>query len=144
MELARQIAWQNSSHQQELNREVCAHQAEPHNFHKNQWVWLKIENVLNKNRKLAPKYEGPYKIISLKPHNNVQIAVRKRSHVIVHVNRLKPYHDDSKFQSFTDNFQKQGGVEDFDFPPNEEEKIEIKKPEKQVKRGRGQIGRAHV
>jgi hypothetical protein len=73
----------------------------------------------------------------LKPHNNVEIAVRKRSHVIVHVNRLKPYHDDSKFQTFTDNFQKQGGDEDFDFPPNEEEKIEIKKPETQAKRRRG-------
>jgi hypothetical protein len=73
----------------------------------------------------------------LKPHNNVEIAVRKRSHVIVHVNRLKPYHDDSKFQSFTDNFQKQGGDEDFDFPPNEEEKIEIKKPEMQAKKRRG-------
>jgi hypothetical protein len=77
---------------------------------------------------LATKYKGPYKIISLKPHNNVEIAVRKRSHVIVHVNRLKPYHNDSKFQSFV-NFQKQGGDEDFDFPPTEEEKIEIKKPE---------------
>jgi hypothetical protein len=51
-----------------------------------------------------------------------------------HVNRLKPYHEDSKFQTFTDNFQKQGGDEDFDFPPNEEEKIEIKNPEKLVKR----------
>jgi hypothetical protein len=40
-------------------------------------------------------------------------------------------HDDSKFQSFTDNFQKQ------DFPPNEEEKIEIKKPEMQAKKRRG-------
>jgi hypothetical protein len=137
LQQARQIAWQNSSHQQELNREVYDRQAEPHNFHKNQWVWLKIENFLNKNRKLAPRYEGPYKIISLKPHNNVEIAVRKRSHVIVHVNRLKPYHDDSKFQTFTDNFQKQGGDEDFDFPPNEEEKIEIKKPEMPAKRRRG-------
>ncbi len=86
---------------------------------------------------MAPRYEGPYKIISLKPHNNVEIAVRKRSHIIVHVNRLKPYHDDSKFQFFTDNFQKQGGDEDFDFPPNEEEKIEIKKPEMQAKKRRG-------
>jgi hypothetical protein len=63
--------------------------------------------------------------------------VPKRSHVIVHVNRLKPYHDDSKFQTFTDNFQKQGGDENFDFPPTEEEKIEIKKPEIQAKKTRG-------
>ncbi len=73
----------------------------------------------------------------MKPHNNVEIAVRKRSHVIVHVNRLKPYLDDSKFQTFTDNFQKQGGNEDFDFLPTDEEKIEIKKPEMQTKRKSG-------
>ena len=85
MQQTRQIAWQNSSHQQKLNREVYDRQAEPHNFNKNQWVWLKIQHFLNKNQKLAPKYEGPYKIISLKPHNNIEIAVRKRYHVIVHV-----------------------------------------------------------
>jgi len=84
---------------------------------------------------LAPKYKSPYKIISLKPHNNVEIAVRKCSRIIVHVNRLKPYHDNSKFK--TDNFQKQGGDEDFHFSSKEEEKIEIKKPETQVKRKRG-------
>jgi hypothetical protein len=85
LELARQIAWQNSSNQQELNRELYTLQAEPHNFHKNQWVWLKIESFLNKNQKLVPKYKCPYKIISLKPHNNIEIAVRKIYHVIVHV-----------------------------------------------------------
>ncbi len=62
--------------------------------------------------------------------------MRKRYHVIVHVNRLKPYHDDSKFQTITSNFKKQGGDEDFDYSPNEEEKIEIKRPEMQVKRRR--------
>jgi len=49
LQQARQIAWQNLSHQQELNREVYDRQAEPHNFHKNQWVGLKIEKFLNKN-----------------------------------------------------------------------------------------------
>jgi hypothetical protein len=39
----------NWSHQQELNREVYERQAEPHNFHKNPWVWLRIEIFLNKN-----------------------------------------------------------------------------------------------
>jgi hypothetical protein len=64
---------------------------------------------------LAPKYEDPYKIISLKPHNNISIAVRKQSHITVYVNRLKPYLDNTKFQTVTDNFQKQGSDEDFDF-----------------------------
>jgi hypothetical protein len=64
----------------------------------------------------------------LKPHNNVEIAVYKR---------LKLDRDNSKFQTFTDNFKKQGGDEDLDFPPYEEEKIEIKKPETQGKRKRG-------
>jgi len=69
-------------------------------------VWLKIENFLNSNWKLAPKYKGLYKIISLKPHNNVEIAEHKRSHVVAHVNKLKPYHDDCNFQTITDNFKK--------------------------------------
>jgi hypothetical protein len=64
------------------------------------WVWLKIEKFLNKNERLAPKYEGPHKIISLKPHNNVEIAVHKQSHAIVYVNRLKPFQTFSKFQTF--------------------------------------------
>jgi hypothetical protein len=41
-----------------------------------------------------------------------------------------------KFQTFTDNFQK-GVDEDYDFPPNKEEKIEIKNQDTLVKRKRG-------
>jgi hypothetical protein len=52
--------------------------------------------------------------------------VHKRSHLILHVNRFKPYHDDSKFHTLTDNFQRQGADEDFDFIPNEKEKFEIR------------------
>jgi len=74
----------------------------------------------------VPKFVVPYKIIASKPHNNVEIAVHKRSHIILHVNRFKPYHDDSKFHTLTDNFQRQGADEDFDFTPKEKEKFEIR------------------
>jgi hypothetical protein len=49
LQQARQIAWQNSSHQQELNREVYDPQAEPHNFHKKTMGLAKNEIFLNKN-----------------------------------------------------------------------------------------------
>ncbi len=103
---AHQIAWQNSTHHWELNSEVYDCQGSHINSTKINGCGLK----------LAPKYKGPYKIISLKPHNNNEIAVPKQSHVIVNVNKLKPYHDDYKFHTFTDNLLKQGGDEEFDFP----------------------------
>jgi hypothetical protein len=57
---------------------------------------------------LRQNTKGHKKCISLKPHNNVEIIVCNQTHVFVHVSSFKPYHDNSKFQNFTDNFQKQG------------------------------------
>ncbi len=46
-------------------------------------------------------------------------------------------HDHSKFQTLPHNFQKQGGDQGFDCPPREEEKLEIRDQEKQIKKKRG-------
>ena len=135
LQLARQIAWNNSAHQQEENRKIYDRQAQPHDYHKGQYVLLKEENFLHKNRKLAMKYKGPYEIIKVKPHNNIEISVGKRQTMIVHVNRVKPYYDDSKFQTFPDNFEKQGGDSEVDFPPKT--KFEKAKEQKTEKRKRG-------
>ena len=132
LQYARQVAWKNSHHQQELNREVYNRQAAPHQFQKGQYVLLKIENFKDKNRKLANQYEGPYQIIKLKPKNNVELNIRKRTNVIVHVNRLKPYYDDSEFKNFEETFSKQGGDKDIRPPRNEQIEIQNEK-----KRGRG-------
>ena len=139
LQMARQIAWKNSQVQQEINREVYDRQSKPHQFQKGQFVLLKVENFLNKNRKLAERYEGPYQIIKLKSHNNVEINIKKRTNVIVHVNRLKPYYDHSEFQTFEETFSKQGGDNDCSPRPGKfeiESESEAERKTK-TKRGRG-------
>ncbi len=66
---------------------------------------MRTFNLLHKNKK-SEKYKGHYQIIKLKPHNNVEITISQKTNMIVNVNNLKPYHDDSKFQTFQDDFEK--------------------------------------
>jgi len=105
LQKARQIAWDNSSHQQNLNQEYYDRNCAPHNYKKDQWVLLKAFNFAHKNKKLAEKYEGPYQIVQLKAANNVELKIKNKRKMIVHVNRLKPYHDSSRFKVLeeTDN-----------------------------------------
>ena len=103
LQKARQIAWENSSHQQNLNQEYYDRHCAPHEFKKDQWVLLKSNNFAHKNRKLAEKYDGPYQIVKLKESNNVEIKINRKRNLIVHVNRLKPYHDSSKFKVLDDH-----------------------------------------
>jgi hypothetical protein len=68
---------------------------------------------LHKNTKLAPKWSGPHRIIRLKGPVNVELLTIKGKHLLIHVNRIKPYlvttRSDVKF-------------EDEKIQPNDEEK----------------------
>jgi hypothetical protein len=116
---ARQMARRNAAHQQTINQEEYDRKAEPHTFKKNHWVLEKRFNYLHKKKtKLAAKYKGPFKILRVLPHNNVEIRLSARRKSIVHANKLKPYHLKGEFQTFKDyfpdqtfDFQKQGGEE---------------------------------
>ena len=141
LQQARAIAADNSIHSQNLNQKYYDLQAAPHQFHKGQYVWLKKENFLGLNAKLAPKYEGPYLITNVKGQNNVTIKIRNRD-VIVNVNRLKAYHSDSKFSRLQDeegqfDFQKQGGDRSELLKPESEKQHQSEKQEQPVKRKRG-------
>jgi hypothetical protein len=161
---ARQMAWRNAAHQQTVNQEVYDRKAAPHTFMKNQWVLEKSFDYLHKNTKLAAKYKGPFQIVRILPHNNVEIRISERRKSIVHANKLKPYHSKGEFQTFEDyfpdqtfDFEKQGGEqkpqnyfdEEKDFTENnfespEEQKFGEEKAESESteelpppKRGRG-------
>ena len=161
---ARQMAWRNAAHQQTVNQEVYDRKAAPHTFMKNQWVLEKSFDYLHKNTKLAAKYKGPFQILRILPHNNVEIRISERRKSIVHANKLKPYHSKGEFQTFEDyfpdqtfDFEKQGGEqkpknyfnEEKDFTENnfespEEQKFGEEKAESESteelpppKRGRG-------
>ena len=64
--------------------------AEPHNFHQGQSVWLQMVTFLGKNRKLSPKYSGPYVIQKITKEGAVDLIVNGRK-IRVNVSRLKPY-----------------------------------------------------
>ena len=64
LQYARQIAEQNNKYATSKIQEQFNRKAQPHSFVPNQWVLLRDFNVLCKNAKLAPKWKGPFKIIS--------------------------------------------------------------------------------
>ena len=66
--------------------------AVPHKFVNNQLVLLDEHSFLGKNTKLCPKWSGPHRIIRLKNENNVELKLHNDHSLIMHVNRLKPYH----------------------------------------------------
>jgi hypothetical protein len=161
------MAWRKAAHQQTVNQEVYDCKATPHTFMKNQWGLEKNYDYLHKNTKLAAKYKGPYQIVRVLPHNNVEIKISARRKSIVHVNKLKRYHLKGQFQTFEDNFpeqtidfEKQGGdvnpenyseendMTENNFETPEEQKFEEKIQDKEdtnteelppPKRGRGRL-----
>jgi Integrase core domain len=60
---ARDLAVQNNFFATDKQKEYFDQQALHHTFHEGQFVLLNEFNFLNKNRKLAPKYSGPFKIL---------------------------------------------------------------------------------
>jgi hypothetical protein len=68
-----------------------------HEFHEGQFVLLNEFNFLNKNRKLAPKYSGPFKIIRVKGPHNVELLLTNGRKIVVNVARVKRYFGATSF-----------------------------------------------
>ena len=64
LQYARQIAEQNNEYATSKMEEQFNRMAQPHRFAPGQWVLLRDFTILGKNAKLAPKWKGPFKIIS--------------------------------------------------------------------------------
>jgi hypothetical protein len=54
-------------------------------------VLLNEFNFLNKNRKLAPKYSGPFKILRVKGPHNFKLLLTNGRKIVVNVTRVKQY-----------------------------------------------------
>ncbi len=72
-------------------KEYFDKKATHHDFHEGQFVPLDDFNFLNKNRKLAPKFSGPFKILRVKSPHNVELLLANGRKIIVNVARIKPY-----------------------------------------------------
>ena len=94
LQYARQIAEQNNEYATSKMQEQFNRKAQPHSFAPGQWVLLRDFTVLGKNAKLAPKWKGPFKIISLKGAHNllIHLADGKRTK-LVNIENVKPYHE---------------------------------------------------
>ena len=64
LQAARQVAWQNVAHQQQMNFKIYEYQSASHEFKPEQWVLMKD----NRNQ-----WGGPFQIVKIKPHNTVEI-----------------------------------------------------------------------
>ena len=115
LQTTRQVAWQSVAQQQQMNFKIYEYQSAAHEFKPEQWVLMKN----NRN-----KFEGPFQIVKIKPHNTVEIKTDTKTNILVHVKNLKPFHGNHS-TNFASNFQKQGGDANyFDDPEEEEENFE--------------------
>ncbi len=64
--------------------------ASPYNYVPDQLVYLDVQNFLGRNRKLAPKWMGPYPISKVFDAGVVQLKLNNRQ-LRVNVSRIKPY-----------------------------------------------------
>lgn len=87
---ARQLATQHSFVSTERNEKDYNREAQSAKYVEGQLVWLHEENFLNKNRKLAPKWSGPYKIVKVFNFGVVDILYKNKVYR-VNVARLKPF-----------------------------------------------------
>ncbi len=88
---ARDLAVQNNLLATDKQKEYFDKQASHHTFHEGQFVLLNEFNFLNKNRKLAPKYSGPFKILHVKGPHNVELLLTNGRKIVVNVTRVKQY-----------------------------------------------------
>jgi transposase InsO family protein len=60
------------------------------NYQVGQLVWLQEHNFLNKNRKIAPQWTGPYKVVKVFDFGVIDILYKNKNYR-VNVGRVKPF-----------------------------------------------------
>ena len=107
LQQARQLATQHSMQATTRNEKDYNRNAVPMKYVEGQLVWLHEENFLNKNRKLAPKWSGPYKIVKVFTFGAVDISYKNKIYR-VNMARIKPYIDtETRTQEFKEQQQQQ-------------------------------------
>ena len=89
--MARELAVAHNLAATDQQKEYFDKKATHHDYHEGQFVLLDDFNFLNKNRKLAPKFSGPFKILRVKSPHNVELLLANGRKIVVNVARIKPY-----------------------------------------------------
>jgi len=88
---ARKIASENNFEAIERQKKDFDAKADFRVFQPGQMVLLDEFNFLGKNKKLANKFSGPYRILRLKDGRNAEIVVNNGRKIVVNVQRLRPF-----------------------------------------------------
>jgi hypothetical protein len=86
---AREIAVAHNLAATDQQKEYFDKRATHHEFHEGQFVLLDDFNFLNKNRKLAPKFSGPFKILRVKSPHNVELLLANGRKDVINVARVE-------------------------------------------------------
>jgi len=88
---ARQLAVQHNLEATEVQKKYFDKTATHHTYHEGQFVLMEDFNFLNKNRKLAPRFSGPFRILRVKGAHNLELLLTNGRKIVVNVARVKPY-----------------------------------------------------
>jgi hypothetical protein len=91
LHVARDVAVANNLLATDKQKEYFDKSATHHEFHEGQFVLLRDFSFLHKNRKLAPQFSGPFKILRVKNPHNVELLLANGRKIVVNVARIKPY-----------------------------------------------------
>jgi hypothetical protein len=85
---ARELSVAHNLMATEQHKEYFDKKAMHHDFHEGQFMLLDDFNFLNKNRKLALKFSGPFKILWVKNAHNVELLLANGRKIAVNVTRI--------------------------------------------------------
>jgi hypothetical protein len=88
---ARQLAVQHNLEATEVQKSYFDKSAMHHEYQVGQFVLMEDFNFLNKNRKLAPRFFGPFRILRVKGSHNLELLLTNGRKIVVNVARVKPY-----------------------------------------------------
>ncbi len=91
LQAARCLAVQHNLEATEVQKSYFDQSATHHDYQVGQFVLIEDFNFLNKYRKLAPGFSGPFRILSVKGSHNLELLLTNGRKIVVNAARVKPY-----------------------------------------------------
>jgi hypothetical protein len=97
LQAARRLAVQHNLEATDVQKTYFDKSATHHEYQVGQFVLMEDFNFLNKNRKLAPRFSGPFRILRIKGSHNLELLLTNGRKIVVNVARVKPYFSSHSF-----------------------------------------------
>jgi hypothetical protein len=100
LQAARQMATEKNLDATNIQKAYFDKSATHHDYHEGQFVLMEDFNFLNKNRKLAPRFSGPFRILRVKGPHSVELLLTNGRKIA----RVKPYFSSQSFNNDANGF----------------------------------------